>query len=199
MKFFNFLIFLIFPFIFYAQFQITPPNGWMDYSSGKEEMLNRINVWGSNLTDAIIENSDLNLKNFTELKYYTKYDIYDPKSYRSIPSIRVYLLKNYMNKSLNELKEYYLKDWELMEKKELGHKNVNIIEASIIKINNKEAIKFRTTFEFINPYLEIKEKHRSRIYYFFISENYYLQISMNDTEYDKCDMTFDRVLNKIKF
>ena len=199
MKVFNFLIFLIFPFIFYAQFQINPPNGWMDYSSGNEEMANRITFWGSKLTDAIIENSDLNLKNFSELKYYTKYDMYSSKSKRSMPSIRVYLLKNYMNKSLNELKEYYLNDWKLMENKGIGYENVNIIESNIIKINNKEGIKFRTTFEFINPYLEIKEKHRSRIYYFFISENYYLQITMNDKEYDKCDMTFDRVLNKIKF
>jgi len=76
MKVFNFLIFLIFPFIFYAQFQINLPNGWMDYSSGNEEMANRITIWGSKLTDAIIENSDLNLKEFSELKFYTKYDMY---------------------------------------------------------------------------------------------------------------------------
>lgn len=192
------LLILLLPFFAFGQLEINSPDGWMDYSNGDEETLNRINIWGEKLVDAIIENSDLDLKNFTELKYYTKYDIYNTKSFRSIPSIRVYLLKNYMNKTLNELKEYYLKDWELMEKKELGHKNLKIIESSILNLNNRDAIKFKIEFDFLNPYLNIMEKHRSRILYFFVSKNYYIQISMNDTEDDNCNLIFERFLDEIK-
>jgi hypothetical protein len=192
------IIFLI-PFFCLAQFKINNPTGWMDYSSGNEEKLNRITVFGSELTDALIENSDLDLKKFTELNYYTKFDMYSNESNRSIPAIRVYMLKNYMNKSLKELKEYYLNALKAMESSGLGYENVNITKAKNITINGKTGIEFMIEFEFLNPYLEIKEKHRGRSYYFFISESYYLQINMNDTEYDKCDRIFDRTLAKIKF
>lgn len=193
-----FLLLLI-PFFCFSQFKINKPSGWMDYSSGNEEKLNRITVFGSELTDALIESSDLNLKEFTELNYYTKFDMYSNESNRSIPAIRVYMLKNYMNKSLKELKEYYLNALKAMESSGLGYENVKINEAKNITTNGKTGIEFRIEFEFLNPYLEIKEKHRGRSYYFFISENYYLQINMNDTEYYKCDRIFDRTLAEIKF
>ena len=193
------IIILLIPFFCLAQFKINNPTGWTDYSSGNEEKLNRITVLGSKLTDALIESSDLNLKNFTELNYYTKHDVYSNESNRSIPAIRVYMLKNYMNKSFKELKEYYLNSLKAMEGNGMGYKNVKITEAKNITINGKTGIEFRIEFEFFNQYLKSIEKHRGRSYYFFISENYYLQINMNDTQYDKCDSIFDRTLAKIKF
>ena len=47
------LLFLLFPLFVFGQLEINSPDGWMDYSNGNEETLNRINIWGEKLVDAI--------------------------------------------------------------------------------------------------------------------------------------------------
>ena len=175
--------------------KIKIPEGWFD-NSPNDEILNRINIFGKKRLDSLLENSDLELKNFTEINYYTKYNLYDNENnYKSIPSIRVHLLKNYLGLNIQQLKKYYensIPEWE-----KIGYKNVNIIESKFLSSLNTKGVEIKTTFDYINPYLNTIEKHRSRQYYFFISENYYLQISMNDTEDDKCDEVYDEILKSI--
>ena len=79
------IIVLLFPLICFSQINLDKPEGWYDYSNGNEEFINRINVLGKELTDQIIENSDLKEKDFSELIYYTKYDLYEHNSDSTIP------------------------------------------------------------------------------------------------------------------
>ena len=176
--------------------KIEIPEGWYD-NSPEDEILNRINVFGKNQLDSLIKSSDLNLKNFTEINYYTKYDIYNdnPDSYKFIPSIRVHLLKNYLDMDIIKLKTYYensISGWE-----NLGFENVNIIKSNLLYSQNKKIVEIIISYNFLNPYTNILENLRSRQYYLFISENYYLQISMNDSEDNNCNKVFDKILDSI--
>ena len=58
-------------------------------NSPEDEILNRINVFGKNQL-ILIESSDLNLK-FTEINYYTKYDIYNDN-----PDLQIYSFNKFI-------------------------------------------------------------------------------------------------------
>lgn len=189
------ILLLLIPFLFFSQSIIEKPDGWFDYSGGNEETLNRINIFGKTLTDEIIQNSGLELKEFTELAYFTKYDLYKHDSDKTIPTVRTYLLKNYLQKNLAELQDYYVGERVVKELQQAGYINVQVVKDGI---NFKDGvIEIFRTYDYLNQRLNIIEKHTSRQYVFFISESYYALVFMNDTEADKCSDEYAKLRTEI--
>ena len=185
-----------------GQFSIQKPQGWFDYSSDDSVILNVKNILGSELTDDIIEKSDLGLKEMVVLHEFMKYSRYFNNNGRTIPSVKVILLKNYRQLDLTGLKNKYTDGFfnelvPLFTADNLGDK-FKLVDSGFVTVDDKQGVFLKTKFDFNNPDSGLVEKYRSTSYYFFVSKNYYVQISLNDTEKDDCEKEFNLLLKSLK-
>lgn len=176
--------------ISYGQFSVNKPSNWYDNSSSNEiyENINRIIQNEKKSNDLI---NDIELKKGVIIKAFSKYDV--NKSEGLSPSIIVALVKNEYHHNLTTLK----KDSETNLIKELKKYtiNVNLKYSKYITIDDKKGFLIHNTYNLPN----YKENIRSWVYFFFLSDNYFVQISFSDLDSDICENLFNEFLKTIKF
>jgi hypothetical protein len=176
--------------ISYGQFSVNKPSNWYDNSSSNEiyENINRIIQNEKKSNDLI---NDIELKKGVIIKAFSKYDV--NKSKGLSPSIIVALVKNEYHHNLTTLK----KDSETNFIKELKKYtiNVNLKYSKYITIDDKKGFLIHNTYNLPN----YKENIRSWVYFFFLSDNYFVQISFSDLDSDICENLFSEFLKTIKF
>jgi hypothetical protein len=176
--------------ISYGQFSVEKPINWYDNSSNNElyENINRIIQNKKKSNDLI---NDIELKKGVIIKAFSKYDV--NKSHGLSPSIIVALVKNSFHHNLTTLK----KDSETNLIKGLKKYtiNVNLKYSKYVTIDDNEGFLIHNTYNLPN----YKENIRSWIYFFFLSDDYFIQISFSDLDSDICENLFNEVLKTIKF
>ena len=176
--------------ISYGQFSIEKPINWYDNSSNNELYENIIRIIRNEKKSNDLIN-DIELKKGVIIKAFSKYDV--NKSEGLSPSIIVALVKNEYHHNLTTLK----KDSETNLIKELKKYtiNANLKYSKYITIDDKKGFLIHNTYNFPN----YKENIRSWVYFFFLSDDYFVQISFSDLDSDICKNLFIEVLKTIKF
>lgn len=176
--------------ISYGQFSIEKPNNWYDHSSNIElyENITRI-IRNEKKSNELI--NEIKQKKGVIIKAFSKYDV--NKSVGLSPSIIVGLIRNIYHHNITTLK----KDSEANLIKELKSytKNANLNYSKYITIDDNKGFLIHYTYNLPN----YKENIRSWVYYFFLSDEYFVQMTFSDLESDICENLFIEVLKTIKF
>lgn len=181
---------LFFRLISYGQFSIEKPNNWYDNSSNKEiyDNINRI-VQNKIKSKVIIK--DIELKKGLIIKAFSKYDI--KKTNDLSPSITVAIVKNVYHFNIATLKKN--SETNLIKELKKYSVNSNLKYSNYITIDSNKGFLIHNTFNLPN----FRENIRSWVYFFFLNNDYFIQISFSDFDSDNCKNTFDEVLKTLKF
>ena len=168
---------------------IEKPDGWFDMNSGDAYIENlKRTVGGNEFSDELIE--EIEDGDDIVLYFYTKYDL---SKYAGVsPTINLTLRKNIDKSSLEDL----LYEGSLMPEisKEIGLEEYSLLKNEYTYLpNGTKAVKLKSTFKIANR----PEKITSTVYFYFISDKWYVQLSLSCVDDEKCDEVYNKVLENI--
>ena len=187
------LFLLIFPVFSFAQntdIVINKPEGWYDNSSNNEVIENiKRAISEKPLSGNLID--EIEKKGVVVLKFFNKYNL-ETYEYMS-PSINVSMVKNIYNFNITDLKKN--SETALINDIKKFASNVKLNESNFVEINDHNGFYIIVSYG-MNNYLE---EIRSKIFFFMLSNKYFLQISLVDLKNDNCQNIFDTFMNNLKF
>tara|TARA_B100000524_G_scaffold244338_2_gene130957 strand:- start:1789 stop:2379 length:591 start_codon:yes stop_codon:yes gene_type:complete len=165
---------------------IEKPDGWFDMNVGDVYIEN---LKRAELNDELIEKMEAS-EDGVVLYFYTKYDLsnYDGIS----PTINLTLRKNVSYYNLEDL----LYQGSLMPEvsKEMGLEEYSLLKNEYTYLpNGTKAVEQNSTFKLPNR----AEKISSSVYFYFISDKWYVQLSLSCVDDEKCDEVYNKVLKNL--
>ena len=168
---------------------IEKPEGWFDMNVGNNYIENlKRTVGGNEFSDELIDEIDAG--DDIVLHFYTKYDL--NKLVGVSPTINLTLRKNIDKYNLEDL----IYQGSLMPEvmKEMGLEEYSLLKNEYTNLpNGTKAVKQKSTYKLPNRI----EKITSTVYFYFISEKRYVQLSLSCTENEDCDEVYNKVLENI--
>jgi hypothetical protein len=174
----------------FSQTNIKAPDGWFNQipESGEFSM--------QNLEIAFGKEGARRIKNLDKYKDYvmvvssTKYDI---KSYNGVsPTINFVLVKNKLNWHIEDFQN--TNNLLLSQLKSSGMNEIELIEDKFLNFKNGEkAYKMKVEYKLPNFNSKIITTNIS----YFITNELYAQLTLMETENDKCTETFGRVIREL--
>ena len=167
---------------------IEKPEGWFDGNfDNQKEKLKQI-LERNKYTDELFE--ELEDGNDIVLNLYSKYDI---SKYAGVsPTINLMLRKNIDKFNLEDLFNQGSLMTEVMT--EMGLEEYTLLKNEYTNLpNGTKAVKQKSTYKIPNRI----EKITSTIYFYFISEKSYVQLSLSCVDNEDCDEVFNKVLENL--
>tara|TARA_B110001452_G_scaffold264916_1_gene268730 strand:+ start:728 stop:1402 length:675 start_codon:yes stop_codon:yes gene_type:complete len=168
---------------------INGPEGWYEYSSNNEvyENIKRI-ISGEPLSSNLID--DIERKEAIVLKSFSKYNL---DTYPNLsPTINVSMVKNIYNFNIKDLKNNsetaFINDLKKVAS------NVKLNKSNFVEINDNNGFYIILSYS-LNNYLE---EIRSKVFFFMLSNKYFLQIGLTDLKNDNCQNIFDDFMSNLK-
>ena len=171
----------------YPEFYIDKPRDWFEVSAGVLEENTRALIHKKNAESFILNYTSKESKVFN---FYTKFN--PKKHFGFSPTINVTLVRNSNNWVIEDFQNQTTLFTNLMKN---SLDSFSLIKTEYVNINNNKA--FLLYSNFVSPISE--EVIRSWIYMFFISNDYYIQLSFSDTENDNSEETFKKALESVKY
>ena len=171
----------------YPEFHIDKPKGWFEVSAAVLEENTRALIHKKNAEAFILNYTSKESKVFN---FYTKFN---PKTkFGFSPTINVTLIKNSNNWMIEDFQNQTALFTNLMKS---SLDSFSLIKTEYVNINKNKAFLLHSNF--VSPISE--EVIRSWIYMFFISKDYYIQLSFSDTENDNSEEIFKKSLESVKY
>ena len=169
---------------------IEKPYGWYEISSNNEvyENIERIIVDKSNSKNLI---DDIEIKEALLIKAFSKYNL---DTYNGLsPMINVSLVKNIYDHNIFSLK----KDTEINFINDLTKiaLNVKLNKSDFIVLSKKKGFYINISYDL----KDFSEKVRSSVYFFMLSDQFFIQISLTDFDNDDCKIIFKKFIEELKF
>ena len=168
---------------------IEKPDGWFDVNEGNNFIKNlKRTVGGNEFSDELIDEIDAG--DDTVLHFYTKYDL--NKSVGVSPTINLTLRKNIDKFNLEDL----IYQGSLMPEvsKQMGLEEFYLLKNEYTKLpDGTKAVMQKSTYKLPNRI----EKITSTVYFYFISEKRYVQLSLSCIDNEDCDEVFNEVLENL--
>ena len=183
------LFFPVFSFAQTTDIVINGPVDWYEYSSNNEvyENIKRI-ISGEPLSSNLID--DIERKEAIVLKSFSKYNL---DTYPNLsPTINVSMVKNIYNFNIKDLKNNsetaFINDIKKVAS------NVKLNKSNFVEINDNNGFYIILSYS-LNNYLE---EIRSKVFFFMLSNKYFLQIGLTDLKNDNCQNIFDDFMSNLK-
>jgi|SaaInlStandDraft_1057018.scaffolds.fasta_scaffold14063_1 tetratricopeptide (TPR) repeat protein len=173
----------------YPEFYIDKPKDWFEVSVGTLEENARLLVNKKNEESFILNYTS---KESKILNFYSKFN--PKKHFGFSPTINVALVRNSNNWVIDDFQNQTTLFTNLMKS---SLDSFSLIKTEYVKINNNNNKAFLIHSNFVSHISE--EVIRSWIYMFFISNDYYIQLSFSDTENDNSEETFKKALESVKY
>jgi hypothetical protein len=184
------IYFLLSSLISFGQFYIKKPLNWYDNSSNEQLYENIVNVILNEKKSNILIN-DVELKKGKIIKAFSKYDV--AKSKGLSPSITVTVVKNVYHYNISTLRKN--SENNLINELKKYAQNVILKKSEKLVLDGKQGFFIHSTFKLPN----FSQNIRSWVYFFFLTDDYFIQISFSDFDNDNCEIIYKKVLNSIKF